>query len=33
MRYSSGSFRSDLEIDADGFVVHYPQLATRIAAQ
>ncbi|MFF9092340.1 putative glycolipid-binding domain-containing protein [Streptomyces sp. NPDC014802] len=33
VRYSSGSFRSDLEIDADGFVVHYSQLATRIATQ
>ncbi|MEU3841197.1 putative glycolipid-binding domain-containing protein [Streptomyces sp. NPDC028635] len=33
VRYASGSFRSDLEIDAEGFVVHYPQLATRIAAE
>jgi uncharacterized protein len=27
--YSSGSFRADLEIDAAGYVIHYPGLAQR----
>lgn len=30
VRYASGSFSSDLTIDADGFVVDYPQLGRRI---
>lgn len=30
VRYRSGSFQSDLTIDADGFVVDYPQLGRRI---
>lgn len=30
VRYASGSFSSDLRIDADGFVVEYPQLGWRI---
>ena len=30
VRYSSGSFRSDLTIDEDGFVLDYPQLGRRI---
>ena len=30
VRYRSGSFQSDLEIDADGFVVAYPQLGRRV---
>ena len=30
VRYRSGSFRSDLEIDADGFVSVYPQLGRRV---
>ena len=30
VRYKSGDFTSDLLIDDDGFVVDYPQLATRI---
>ncbi|MCX5425121.1 putative glycolipid-binding domain-containing protein [Streptomyces sp. NBC_00078] len=29
VRYSSGTFRSDLEFDGDGFVLDYPSLATR----
>jgi hypothetical protein len=28
VRFASGDFRSDLEFDADGFVVEYPGLAT-----
>ncbi|MFF7375198.1 putative glycolipid-binding domain-containing protein [Streptomyces massasporeus] len=32
VRFSSGDFRSDLEFDEDGFVVDYPQLATRLTA-
>jgi hypothetical protein len=32
VRYASGSFRSDLTIDEDGFVLDYPQLGRRIAA-
>ncbi|MGX1273534.1 putative glycolipid-binding domain-containing protein [Streptomyces phaeoluteigriseus] len=31
VRFASGTFRSDLDFDADGFVVDYPGLATRIA--
>ncbi|MFF8970950.1 putative glycolipid-binding domain-containing protein [Streptomyces sp. NPDC014995] len=31
VRYASGSFRSDVEFDGDGFVVDYPQLARRLA--
>jgi uncharacterized protein len=30
VRYRSGSFQSDLEIDTDGFVVAYPQLGRRL---
>ncbi len=30
VRYASGSFQSDLTIDADGFVVDYPQLGKRV---
>ncbi len=30
VRYRSGSFESDLTIDADGFVVTYPQLGRRV---
>ncbi|MEV4789062.1 putative glycolipid-binding domain-containing protein [Streptomyces tuirus] len=33
VRFSSGDFRSDLEFDEDGFVVDYPQLATRLTAR
>jgi uncharacterized protein len=29
-RYESGSFRADLRVDADGFVIHYPGLWRRI---
>jgi hypothetical protein len=29
VRYASGSFTADLDLDADGYVVHYPGLATR----
>ncbi|WP_328500671.1 putative glycolipid-binding domain-containing protein [Streptomyces sp. NBC_00457] len=32
VRFTSGDFRSDLVFDADGFVVDYPGLATRLAA-
>ncbi|MFG2126709.1 putative glycolipid-binding domain-containing protein [Streptomyces sp. NPDC048751] len=32
VRYASGDFRSDVEFDADGLVVEYPQLARRLAA-
>lgn len=32
VRYTSGTFRSDLTLDREGFVVDYPQLARRIAA-
>jgi hypothetical protein len=31
VRYRSNSFQSDLTIDADGFVVDYPQLGRRVA--
>jgi hypothetical protein len=30
VRYSSGSFTSDIEFDADGLVVRYPKLAERV---
>jgi hypothetical protein len=33
VRYASGSFRSDLTIDADGFVVEYPRLGRRLEAR
>ncbi|MFE6097508.1 putative glycolipid-binding domain-containing protein [Streptomyces massasporeus] len=33
VRFSSGDFRSDLEFDEEGFVVDYPQLATRLTAR
>ena len=31
VRYASGSFSSDVEFDADGYVVDYPGLAARLA--
>lgn len=31
VRFTSGTFRADLDVDADGFVVDYPGLATRVA--
>ena len=30
VRFSSGSFVADIELDADGFVVRYPGLAERV---
>ncbi|MEU3932543.1 putative glycolipid-binding domain-containing protein [Streptomyces sp. NPDC029044] len=33
VRYSSGDFHSDLEFDEEGYVVDYPQLATRLTAR
>jgi hypothetical protein len=30
VRFVSGDFEADVEFDADGFVVHYPGLATRV---
>ncbi|MET9759017.1 putative glycolipid-binding domain-containing protein [Streptomyces sp. NPDC006372] len=33
VRYASGDFRSDLEFDAEGYVVDYPRLATRLTAR
>ncbi len=33
VRYSSGSFSADLEIDPDGFVLDYPRLGHRIPAR
>ena len=30
VRFSSGDFTAELEYDEDGFVVHYPGLATRV---
>jgi hypothetical protein len=33
VRYASGSFRSDLEVDADGLVVEYPRLARRLTSR
>ncbi|EST37162.1 hypothetical protein N566_14495 [Streptomycetaceae bacterium MP113-05] len=32
VRYASGTFRSDVTFDRDGFVVDYPQLARRVSA-
>jgi uncharacterized protein len=29
VRYASGSFTADLDVDEEGYVVHYPGLATR----
>jgi hypothetical protein len=29
VRYASGSFTADLDVDGEGYVVHYPGLATR----
>jgi uncharacterized protein len=29
VRYSSGGFAADLDLDPDGYVIHYPGLATR----
>ena len=31
VRYESGSFRSELTIDADGLVIDYPQLGRRMS--
>lgn len=31
VRFTSGSFAADIEFDADGFVVRYPGLATRVS--
>ncbi|MFI9749203.1 putative glycolipid-binding domain-containing protein [Streptomyces collinus] len=33
VRFTSGDFRSDLEFDDEGYVVDYPQLATRLTAR
>ncbi|GAA4318098.1 hypothetical protein GCM10023086_41420 [Streptomyces venetus] len=33
VRYASGDFRSDLEFDEEGYVVDYPELATRLTAR
>lgn len=30
IRYASGDFTADLEFDSDGYVTHYPGLATRL---
>jgi hypothetical protein len=30
VRYASGSFTADLKLDGDGYVIHYPGLATRV---
>ncbi|MGW7101824.1 putative glycolipid-binding domain-containing protein [Streptomyces sp. NPDC054838] len=32
IRYESGGFRSDVNFDADGLVIDYPQLATAVPA-
>jgi hypothetical protein len=32
IRYSSGDFAADLEVDGDGFVAHYPGLARLVTA-
>ncbi|MDT0379505.1 putative glycolipid-binding domain-containing protein [Streptomyces sp. DSM 42041] len=32
VRFASGTFRSDVTFDRDGFVVDYPQLARRVSA-
>ncbi|MCF6521845.1 putative glycolipid-binding domain-containing protein [Streptomyces sp. JJ36] len=31
VRFASGDFRSDLTLDREGFVVHYPRLAERVS--
>jgi hypothetical protein len=31
VRFTAGSFTADLVVDANGLVVRYPQLATRLA--
>jgi hypothetical protein len=31
VRFTAGSFTADLEVDADGLVVRYPQLGSRLA--
>ncbi|MEU9283508.1 putative glycolipid-binding domain-containing protein [Streptomyces sp. NPDC048275] len=31
VRFASGDYRSDLELDADGYVVDYPTMARRLA--
>ncbi|MFF7790522.1 putative glycolipid-binding domain-containing protein [Streptomyces sp. NPDC007991] len=33
VRYASGDFRSDLEVDGEGYVVEYPSLARRLTAR
>ncbi|MGW5647082.1 putative glycolipid-binding domain-containing protein [Saccharopolyspora sp. NPDC003752] len=33
VRYAAGDYNSDLEFDADGFVVEYPGMARRLSAQ
>ncbi|MEU1935614.1 putative glycolipid-binding domain-containing protein [Streptomyces coeruleorubidus] len=33
VRYASGDFRSDLEMDEEGYVVEYPSLATRLTVR
>ncbi|MFJ5727001.1 putative glycolipid-binding domain-containing protein [Streptomyces paradoxus] len=33
VRFASGDFRSDLAFDEEGFVVDYPQLATRLTVR
>jgi hypothetical protein len=30
VRYTSGDFTADLSVDADGYVIHYPGLASRV---
>jgi hypothetical protein len=30
IRYASGDFTADIEVDPDGYVTHYPGLATRV---
>jgi hypothetical protein len=30
VRYSSGTFHSDLKVDRDGFVIAYPTMAERL---
>ncbi|WP_244299331.1 putative glycolipid-binding domain-containing protein [Streptomyces viridochromogenes] len=33
VRFASGDFRGDLEFDEEGYVVDYPELATRLTAR
>jgi hypothetical protein len=33
VRFASGDFTADLLVDADGFVVDYPQLARRVSGR